>query len=166
MKYRKAIQTDAHALAALINAAYRGDTARGGWTYESDLVDGLRTTPEEIISITARDDEFYLLIEDNGSLIGCAHVRVMPEAFNIGMLTVKPGLQNAGIGSKLLRELESRAKDEGKTHTRLDVIHVRSELIAWYERKGYMKTGHSEPFPSQYPAKIPGLRLIEMKKTL
>lgn len=166
MEFRKAELRDTDTLTALINSAYRGDSARAGWTYESDLVDGVRITSEEIHEIIRKDDEFYLVLEDDKKLVGCAHVRVKEDAFFIGMLTVKPDLQNAGIGSKLLAELEKRAKAAGKKFTRLDVIHVRSELIAYYERKGYIRTGFSEPFPSQYPAKIAGLRLIELKKTL
>jgi hypothetical protein len=27
------------------------------------------------------------------------------------------------------------------------VLHVRETLIAWYERRGYRKTGENEPYP-------------------
>lgn len=166
MNFRIALESDAIELSSLINSAYRGDSARAGWTFESDLVGGERTNPEEISSIVRKSDEMYLLAESENKIIGCVFVKIYEDAYFIGMLTVSPTLQNAGIGAKLLQEVETRARTAGKKFTRLDVIHVRAELIAWYERKGYVKTGHSEPFPSQYPAKLPDLRLLEMKKTL
>lgn len=166
MNFRNALEKDSTELSFLINSAYRGDSARAGWTFESDLVGGERTNPDEITKIVKKSDEFYLVAESENKIVGCVFVRVKEDAYFIGMLTVSPTLQNAGIGAKLLHEVEGRARAAHKRYTRLDVIHVRAELIAWYERKGYEKTGASEPFPSQYPAKLPDLRLIEMKKTL
>ena len=49
----------------------------------------------------------------------------------------------------------------------LVVINLRTELIAWYERRGYRATGHREPFPFHLhpPSGRADFDVIEMKKT-
>ena len=42
----------------------------------------------------------------------------------------------------------------------MTVISVRSELIAWYERLGYVRTGETRPFPMDDPRfGLPRVRL-------
>lgn len=164
--FRQALAEDAQTITDLINSAYRGDSARGGWTHEADLVDGLRIDREEFLSLIRSPKDFILLACEGSSILGCVHVRREERSLYFGMLSVSPGLQNSGIGAALLREVDARARNEGKCSVRLSVIHTREELIAYYRRKGFSPTGHSDPFPEQYPARIPGLRLMEMQKTL
>lgn len=63
------------------------------------------------------------------------------------MLTVKPDIQDSGFGRQLLAAAEDFAKKHGARRMRLSVVHKRAELIAWYERRGYARTGETEPFP-------------------
>jgi ribosomal protein S18 acetylase RimI-like enzyme len=64
------------------------------------------------------------------------------------MFSVRPGLQGAGIGGQVLAEAERFARDEfGMDVMRMTVIDLREELIAWYERRGYRRTGIKKPFP-------------------
>jgi ribosomal protein S18 acetylase RimI-like enzyme len=64
------------------------------------------------------------------------------------MFAVRPGLQGGGIGRGVLAECERIARDEwGMPAMRMTVITQRGELIAWYERRGYRRTGESKPFP-------------------
>lgn len=166
LSFRRATSEDSENLNSLINSSYRGDSARAHWTHEADLVDGVRTTPDELQQIINRPNEYFILAQSSGELVGSIYVRDEGLGFYFGMLAVKPGLHNQGIGAGLMKEVERIAVDENKKFIRLDVIHLRKELIQYYERKGYVLTGASEPFPTQYPAKIPGLILLEMKKTL
>lgn len=48
------------------------------------------------------------------------------------------------------------------------VLNVRSELIAYYERRGYIKTGNHEPYTLDANVGLPliPIKLIEMKKDL
>jgi ribosomal protein S18 acetylase RimI-like enzyme len=63
------------------------------------------------------------------------------------MLTVQPGLQDRQLGRALLACAEEFAKARGSFAIRLAVLNVRKALIAWYERRGYARTGKTEPFP-------------------
>lgn len=166
VSFRNAIQSDTPVLFSLINSAYRGDSARSGWTNEADLVGGLRVTEEEISSIISTPDQSFLLALYGEEIVGCVHLKFILGEVQINMLTIHPEKQNQKIGASLFSEIERLARLSAKSAMTLSVIHVRKELIAYYERKGFVLTGQSEPFPPQYPAKIPGLLLLEMKKTL
>jgi N-acetylglutamate synthase-like GNAT family acetyltransferase len=166
LTFRKAQLSDASQVEALINSAYRGDSARIGWTYESDLVDGARITLSELEAIISSSGEYYILVFSEEGLSGCVHLSESGEVLEIGMLTVRPDLQARKIGSSLFLEIERLAKVKGFKQLKLSVIHLRKELIAYYERKGFVLTGESGPFPEKYPAKLPGLMLLGMRKTL
>ena len=166
LTYRYAIQSDTPALFSLINSAYRGDSARGGWTHEADLVDGLRVTIPELETIISTPDQYFLLVFSAKDLVGCVHLIFVADEVQINMLTIHPEWQNKKIGAGLFGEIERLARQDQKAFLRLSVIHTRKELISYYERKGFVLTGEKEEFPSQYPAKIQGLLLLEMKKTL
>ncbi len=166
LTFRKAVIQDAEVLTNLINSAYRGDSARLGWTHEADLVGGLRTTVEEIRKIIEASGEFLLLAEGDNQIMASILVRDEGDCYYIGMLAVKPGHHNHRIGGRIMSEVERLGKETGKKEIRGVVLHPRKELIAYYIRKGFYLTGHSEDFPSQYPAKVEGLKLLEIKKTL
>lgn len=166
LSFRKANSQDPDALTQLINSAYRGSSAKEGWTHEADLVDGLRTTPAELSAIIGNSGEFFLLAFLGNNLVGSVHIKDEKDRYYFGMLAVKPNLQNQKIGAGLMAEVERLARNEKKNFIRISVIHLRKELISYYERKGFVLTGENTPFPPQYPAKIPGLLLLEMRKTL
>jgi ribosomal protein S18 acetylase RimI-like enzyme len=64
------------------------------------------------------------------------------------MFSVNPDLQGAGVGRAMLAEAERIARDEWRcTEMQMTVISIRDELIAWYERRGYRRTGLYSPFP-------------------
>ena len=61
---------------------------------------------------------------------------------------MQPHLQGSGIGKRVLTEAERLVRDEWRLHSmRMTVIDVREELIAFYERRGYRRTGVLKPFP-------------------
>jgi GNAT superfamily N-acetyltransferase len=51
------------------------------------------------------------------------------------------------LGKILLSAAEQWVRDRGGKRIRMHVVNVRDALIAWYLRRGYHKTGETEPFP-------------------
>jgi len=148
LTFRSATAADVGAIVALVESAYRGDTSRAGWTTEADLLDGRRTAVPDILDLLSRRGSRVLLAERDGALLACCHVENQGEAGYFGMFSVRPILQNGGIGRAVLAEAERIARDEwGCREMQLTVIDIRSELIAWYERRGYLRTGVKKPFP-------------------
>ncbi len=148
LQFRAATPDDVPAVVALVESAYRGEASRAGWTTEADLLDGRRTGPDDVGAVIARPRSRLLLAERGGALVACAHVAVEDVAGYFGMFSVVPGLQGGGIGHAVLAEAERVARaDFGMAMMRMTVIDVREELIAWYERRGYRRTGLKKPFP-------------------
>ena len=146
---RIATLDDLPALHRLIERAYRGETARVGWTNEADLLDGQRTDVEELTEILTDPARIMLLAEDAGALVAC--LQLVDEGGGtayLGMLSVEPELQAGGLGRFMIAAAEAEAVARfGATTMRMTVIRQRPELIAWYERRGYALTGETEPFP-------------------
>jgi GNAT superfamily N-acetyltransferase len=148
LTFRPATPVDSDRVIALVESAYRGDASRAGWTTEADFLDGRRTGPDDIASILARPQSRLLLAENEGELVACAHVAVEDGAGYFGMFSVTPGLQGGGVGKQVLAEAERIAHEEWACPTmRMTVIDIRDELIAFYERRGYARTGIKKPFP-------------------
>lgn len=144
---RAATATDIAALHALVQVAYRGDSARRGWTHEADLLDGQRIDAEGLAALLVDPDQTVLAADDAGVLVGCVQVAVRGDLAYLGMLTVDPARQAAGLGRRLVAAAEAHARDLGARHMEMTVIHHRVELIGWYERLGYAATGERRPFP-------------------
>ncbi len=146
--FRAATAADIPAIVALVESAYRGDTGRLGWTTESDLLDGRRTDAAGVGALLDQPDSIVLLAERDGELLACCHVERQDEAGYFGMFAVTPLLQNGGIGKAVLAEAERHASEQWQCLAmRMTVIEQRAELIAWYERRGYQRTGEYRPFP-------------------
>ena len=147
--FRFATEDDIPALVALVTSAYRGDASRTGWTTEADILDGERIDPEVLREDIRREHSLVLLLEDAEiGMIACAHIAEENGAGYFGMFAVRPGLQNAGTGRRVLAEAERVVRDEWRLPImRMTVIVQRDELIAWYERRGYVRTGRFKPFP-------------------
>ena len=138
---------DAAELSALINSAYRGETSKKGWTTEADLLEGTRTSEEELISIIASSNHYLLKFIRDEKIIGSVLLIAKKEVLYLGMLTVSPELQNSGIGKQLLQAAEQLAQQLELSRIQMTVIGIRKELLAWYIRNGYEDTGVREPFP-------------------
>ncbi|KFF16761.1 GNAT family N-acetyltransferase [Flavobacterium hydatis] len=143
----KATLQDIPALNTLINSAYRGESSKKGWTTEANLLEGKRTTEEELTETIQDPKNTILKFTENDQLIGCVLLVEKEDKLYLGMLTVSPELQNSGIGKKLLHQAEIHAKELGLPRIVMTVISVRDELVAWYKRNGYVDTGVREPFP-------------------
>jgi ribosomal protein S18 acetylase RimI-like enzyme len=148
LQFRTATRADVAAIVVLVESAYRGDSGRRGWTTESDLLDGQRVDPVGVGDVIGKPHSRVLLAERDGALIACAHIEKQGDACYFGMFAVNPDLQGAGAGKQMMNEAERIARGEWKCKkVEMTVISVRDELIAWYERRGYRRTGEFKPFP-------------------
>lgn len=151
--FRAATHADTPALVALVESAYRGDASKQGWTTEADMLEGRRTGADDIEACIGRPHSRIVIAERASpagvpELLACAHVAVEDGAGYFGMFSVRPNLQGGGIGKAVLSEAERIARDEWKLPAmRMTVIDIRDELIAFYERRGYRRTGIKKPFP-------------------
>ena len=156
---------DAPALRALIESGYRGESSRRGWTSEADLLEGDRTTPEEIAAMIAAPEKRVLLAERGGALIGTVTITDLGAGrAYLGLLCVDPAVQAAGLGRALITRAEELAAGDFAARTmEMTVIDARAELIAYYERRGYTRTGELRPFP--LPMDVP-FQMVVLEKPL
>lgn len=151
--FQNAVDADVEALVALIESAYRGDASRVGWTTEADLLDGQRTDPEGVRAVLEDPDSLLLTAHTDGLLAACCQLqgRAAPDGTPVayfGMFAVRPGLQGGGLGKQVLAEAERTAREAwGARRMEMTVIDAREDLIAWYVRRGYTRTGQTLPFP-------------------
>lgn len=148
LTFRPATLADIDALVLLVTSAYRGDASKQGWTTEADMLDGQRIDPGVLRKDIERERSLVIIAEREAQLLACAHVAEENGAGYFGMFSVQPGLQGGGVGKLLLAETERIARDEWRLPAmRMTVIDIRDELIAFYERRGYRRTGITKPFP-------------------
>ncbi|MFB7599307.1 GNAT family N-acetyltransferase [Streptomyces sp. NPDC056160] len=146
--FRDATDADTEALVALIESAYRGDASRAGWTTEADILHGQRTDPEGVLAVIKSPDSRLLTVELDGRVVACCQLEHRGDHAYFGMFAVSPALQGAGLGKAIIAEAERQARQGwGATEMHMTVISVRADLIAWYERRGYRRTGETSPFP-------------------
>ncbi|MDR3391923.1 MAG: N-acetyltransferase [Sulfuriferula sp.] len=170
LTYRLATTHDIDTLADLVNSAYRGDSSRTGWTTEADLLGGQRTDRDEIRSLIEAADSIILLGIQGDVIVASLHLQQEGSSAYLGMFAIRPGYQGAGIGKQCLQQAENYAQQQwGAAAMLMTVITLRTELIAYYERRGYRRTGILKPFPTSPRFGIPlvaGLQLILMEKML
>ena len=169
MKLATAAPADAARLTAFVNAAYRGDAARQGWTTEADLLDGQRIDEPGMRELLAAPNTAMLLcLGSDDELLGSFYVEAKGPKLLLAMLAVRPTGQNSGVGRFLLQAAEDYGRRHGCTVSKMTVIAVRAELLAYYERRGYRRTGATKPFPTDPRFGIPRqpLTLLVLEKLL
>ena len=141
-----ATEGDFPAIVDLMNAAFRGAE---GWSIEADYITGVRTSDSLLREEIAKGAMYLTVRDGTGSeLQGCVSLQASsPEKWYLGALTVRPAQQNSGFGRKLLEAAEQYAAAHGARTIEMTVVNVREALIAWYERRGYQRTGETRPFP-------------------
>lgn len=146
---RIAASDDLPALHPVIERAYRGETARSGWTHEADLIDGARTDIPTLAAIIDDPAQCLLVALRNGTTIGCVQVSDKGKGLAyLGLLCIDPTLQAGGYGKLLVTAAERLARDTfGATAMEMTVIDVRRKLIEFYERRGYRVSGEKRDFP-------------------
>lgn len=185
-EFIQATEEQAEEIGALVNSAYRGDTAKAGWTHEADLLDGQRTDVRGIREMITAEDSVILVAQnedagegdENGEnndgadreILGCVHLENHDGRCYLGMLTVKPTLQKNGLGGQLLEEAEAFAEFWGCEEIYMTVLEQRTELIRWYQKNGFRLTKEKKPFPSEDRRfgipKVAGLQFAVLTKKL
>ena len=148
MKYKLELPNlnNAPELSQLINEAYRGET---GWTKETGIVSGQRTNINEIKALITNPKMHFLIAKENNGIVACVCIEQKRSQAYIGLLAVNSNYQNKGLGKKVLRLAEEYALNELNSNEYIMVvISQRKELIAFYERRGYKKTGELEQYPA------------------
>lgn len=149
----------------MIERAYRGDTARQGWSHEADLLSDTRTDMATLKAILADPDSILLMAEADGAPVGCVQVTDHGGGTSyLGLLCIEPRLQAAGLGRQLIAAAEQTARSTFRARRMtMTVIEQRVELIAYYCRRGYASTGRQLDFPVRVE---PPLFMRELAKQL
>lgn len=148
LSFRTATHDDIPALIALVTSAYRGQASRAGWTTEADILDGQRVDADGLRADLDAPRSVILLAEQAGRMVGCCHLADEHGHGYFGMFAVDPQQQGSGLGKQLMAEAERFVHSQwGLTTMQMTVIDCRAELIAFYERRGYVRTGITKPFP-------------------
>ncbi len=167
---RRANIEDISKIVKLVESVYRGEAATKGWTSESDILDGQRTDAQMIREMIEEPESLLFVIDhDKDTLAASVHLKKESNFGYVGMVSVSTAVQNQGVGKKLLLFCEEQIRSWGFGLAKITVIHSRLELIAWYERFGYVRNGVSQPFPEDPRfgrPKVAGLKLVELEKIL
>ena len=148
ISFRQARLEEVEIIVKLVNSAYRGESSKAGWTTEADLLDGQRTDEHEIKNLIEDENSIILLCLQGNEIIGSVNLQRKGDAAYLGMFVVSPTLQGAGIGKEFIQASEDFVRQEwGSKKMTGSVITLREELIAYYERRGYRRTGELLPFP-------------------
>jgi ribosomal protein S18 acetylase RimI-like enzyme len=151
MPLNPAVEADYPAIIDLANLAFRGTGPSASWNTEADFIAGPRLNGSLLRADLAAKPEAHLLTyrdDPNGPLLGT--VLLDPKqngVWYLGLLSVRPDLQNRQLGRALLAAAEEFAKQHGAHRIQMTVVNVRTTLIAWYERRGYTVTSETRPFP-------------------
>ncbi len=161
---------DAAVIAQLLNSAYRGESSKQGWTTEANIIAGnVRTDESNLQTVMQQPGSVVLKYEDDHQhIIGCVNLQQHDNKIYLGMLSVSPQLQGAGVGKKLLYAAEEYAKHLQCGAIYMSVISIRTELINWYQRYGYKETGERKPFIEDglTGKHLQPLEFIEMEKVI
>ena len=170
---RTARPADAEVLTDLIRSAYRGEDSRAGWTSEAHLVEGERINAGQVRTMITAAGSLLLAAEDadTGRIVGCCQLRNEGAGLAyFGTFAVSPQAQGAGLGRQLMTEAEHQAITTfGATRLEMTVLAPQDKLIAYYERRGFRRTGETRPFPADPRYARPlvdGLSFVVLAKPL
>lgn len=177
---RQATENDIDPLVALVTSAYRGDASREGWTTEAHLLEGQRIDADLLTADLDNPHGLVLVWVDQeatgegaaDAIVACCNlVRKHDGVAYFGMFAVSPGRQGAGLGKQILAEAERVAREEWSASAlEITVLEPRSELLAFYDRRGFTATGSFVPFPYGDPRfgepLRDDLRMVVMRKAL
>jgi len=167
MNLELAALAQAEEICNLVNIAYRGDI---GWTKETDIVEGDRTTALEVKSTIQKNNSFFLVATQDDEVVSCICLEKEEDQASIGLFSVHPKFQGKGVGKSILSKAEEYAFSTLQVNKLvMVVVSQRIELISYYERRGYTKTGRVEEYPKYLNVGIPkvkGLTIEYLEKDI
>lgn len=166
----KALDSDVLDIVRLVQSVYRGDSSLKGWTSEAHFLEGQRVDANMVRDIISQKQSYIFLYRQGQKLLACVHLEKAESRAHLGMLSVSADLQGQQMGKKMIIFCEAFAVSEwGLEELQIEVLQPRQELIAWYERRGFYKTGKTLPFPQNPKFGIPKVKdlyFLEMIKEL
>lgn len=160
-------EADIPAVTQVVNSAYQGEPGSKSWTSEGHIVAGQRTTPAILADLIQQPSVTILKCSDaQGEILGSVLLEKKEGVLYLGMLSVSPQAQAAGIGGLLLQHADIFARENQFDAITISVIEVRHELIEWYRRKGYHPTGKMIPFYNKTSSAKGTFAFMEMRKEL
>lgn len=154
IRVRRAQTDDAAALMLVINAAFR--------QAEEFFIDEQRIDLEGLGDLLGKGT--FLIAERAGRVLGCVYIEPRGERAYLGLLSVDPQNQQAGLGSRLMEEAERYCRNQACRMMDIKIVSLRTELSSFYRRRGYIKL-RTSPFPPGVETKLP-CHFIEMSKYL
>jgi predicted N-acetyltransferase YhbS len=154
VKVRRATPADAAGLVSLINRAF---------VVEQFFLDGDRISLAQLQERMAAG--LFVIAEEapEAAPVGTVYLEQRPGGrVYIGLLSVAPGRQGQGIGTRLMQAAHDYAREQGCATLEITVVNLRTELFPFYEAFGFRAIGE-EPFPN--PSKRP-CHLVVMSKPL
>lgn len=165
--FRIASESDAAEIAILVNRAYRPAPHERRWTHEADLISGPRTSTTQVLSLF-RPESCILVLSAGSKIIACVHLLNEKSSVYIGMLAADPALQAQGLGKQMLQHAERHAAAHFNASVfKMSVLSSRPELLAFYQRRGYVCTGEIEDYPVSAGVGQPiieGLQVVALSK--
>lgn len=153
MRFRTAQAADAEAITGLINLAFR---------VERFFIESDRIELDQVRGLFESGE--FLVVEDGGVLVACAYIQPRGERGYVGLLSVDPQKQGAGLGTRIMRAAEDRCGELGCRFVDIQIVNLRKELPRFYQRLAYVETG-TAPFPSDIETKFP-CHFVTMSKAL
>ena len=172
LQFRLAAPNDASQLQRLVEDAFRAEDSRKSWTADMALGARFRIAVEEIMTkITQADSAMLIATDDNNVLVATVGVSKRSTGLaRLGLLSVDQTHQRGGVGRQVLAYAEDYCRRVWSVKKLgLNALSTRQQLISWYMRCGYAKTGELSPFPYEL---MEGLALpndlcfVEMEKDL
>jgi len=115
----------------------------------------IKSLPQSGLVLDGLKRSRYLIARGRGDrrIVACARIAPADDgAWYVASVAVEPARQGVGTGRLPLDELARQARTANVRALRITVINLREELIAWYERRGFVRTGETEPFPYDDPS--------------
>ena len=156
LRFRVAIDSDTTAITVLINAAFVVERP----IFDHDRID----------DVGVRDymtkGKFLLLEDAAGRLVACVYIEPGQDSrCYLGLLSIAPEKQGAGLGRRVLAHAENFARQIGCHTMWLRTLSARTPpLRPYYERFGY-KLVEIIPLPPVFHPKIP-CAFVVMEKHL
>jgi ribosomal protein S18 acetylase RimI-like enzyme len=171
-RFHVACTADLAQIASMVNLAYRPESSSSAWTHESDLVDGRRTNFDYLAALISKSDSTIITGFRNNSLVGCIHLKKEGGSCHLGLFAIHPNFQGQGNGKQLLEYAEQFALKHYRSEKFvMTVLSARHELIEFYLRRGYRRTGVIGSYPLSAGIGTPKLHdlkieMLEKQSTL
>ncbi len=146
---RRASESDVEVMHGIQMRAFEEEGRRCG----TRDIPPLQERPESILDHVR--SHLALVAKEGGTIVGCVRGVLDGKVCTIRALVVEPSRQGQGIGSKLLRALETELAHIERID--LTTNTVMEGNVAFYERHGYRVYNRTEP--------IPGIKLAHLSKS-